>query len=307
MLTEISISVAIGLLILVTYLMQLTIKQKGNLDRFLGKKFSLRLSLVLSLFYASAVLSAETVTYYPTDMGNIWVLETEDKTERVTYTIEATEERFNGRDTFVLKRTAETLGADESTGEVYFVHLDQVGIKLHKVVAELGSVFGTATAAFSPPVLFLPASLEIGDSWEIALETEVILTGPVLVSNVYEVAAVEDVMTPAGTFENCLKIQLEARTTSRLGVSRSTSYQWLAPNVGTVRVETDQAIVFNLVSSNLLTDASIYDVTGDGIVNILDLVFVVSRFGDVSKDVDVNGDGSVNILDLKLIAQNFSN
>ena len=264
-------------------------------------------SLVLLLLYAPTILTAEVLKYYPADVGNIWVLETEDRTEQVTYTIEATEERFNGSDTFVLKRTAETLGADESTGEVYFVHLDPVGIKLHKIVAELGSVFGTATADFSPPVLFLPVSLEIGDSWEIVLETEVILTGRVFVSNVYEVAAVEDVMTPAGTFENCLKIQLEARTTSRLGVSRSTSYQWLAPNVGIVRVETDQEIVFNLVSSNLLRDASIYDVTGDGIVNILDIVFVASRFGDVNTDADVNGDDAVNILDLTLIAQNFSN
>ena len=273
----------------------------------IGKKFSFGLSLVLLLLYASTVLTAETAEYYPTDVGNIWVLETEDKTERVTYTIEATEERFNGRDTFVLKRTAETLGADESTGEVYFVHLDQAGIQLHKIVAELGSVFGTATADFSPPVLFLPASLEFGDSWGITLETEVILTGPVSVSNVYEVAAVEDVITPVGTFGNCLKVQLEARTTSRLGVSRSTSYQWLAPNVGIVRVETHQEIVFNLVSSNLLRDASIYDVTGDGIVNILDLVFVASRFGDVSEDADVNGDDVVNILDLTLVAQNFGN
>lgn len=273
----------------------------------IGKRFLFGLPLMLLLFHASTVLTAETLEYYPTDVGNIWVLENEDGTEQVTYTIEATKERFNGTDTFVLKRTAETLGADESTGEVYFVHLDQTGIKLHKIVAELGSVFGTATAVFSPPALFLPASLEIGDSWEIGLETEVILTGPVLVSNVYEVAVVEDVITPAGIFENCLKIQLDARTTSRLGVSRSTSYQWLAPNVGIVRVETDQEIVFNLVSFNLITDASIYDVTGDGIVNILDIVFVASRLGDVSEDADVNGDGGVNILDLTLIAQNFSN
>ena len=273
----------------------------------IGKRFSFGLSLVLLLLYASTVLTAETAEYYPTDMGNIWVLETEDRTERVTYTIEATEERFNGRDTFILKRTAETLGADESTGEVYFVHSDPVGIKLHKIVAELGSVFGTATAEFSPPVLFLPTPLEFGDSWGITLETEVILTGRVLVSYAYEVAAVENVITPVGTFENCLKIQLEARTTTRLGVGRTTSYQWLAPNVGIVRVETDQEIVFNLVSSNLLRDASIYDVTGDGIVNILDIVFVASRFGDVSEDADVNGDGDVNILDLTLIAQNFGN
>ena len=273
----------------------------------IGKRCSLVLSLMLLLFYASTVLTAEPVEYYPTDLGNIWVLETEDGTERITYTIEATEERFDDREIALLKRKAETLGADDSTGEVYFVHFDEVGIVLHKIVAELGSVFGTATAVLSPPVLFFPAPLKLGDSWGFTLETEVKLTGPVSVSNVYEAVAVEDVVTPVGTFENCLKIQLEARTTSKLGVGRSISYQWMAPNVGIVRVETDQELVFNLVSSNLLTDTSTYDVTGDGVVNILDLVFIASHFGEVNADADVNGDGAVNILDLTLVVQNFIN
>ena len=79
----------------------------------------------------------------------------------------------------------------------------------------------------------------------------------------------------------------------------------MAPNVGIVKFETDQEIVYSLVSSNLLTDTSAYDVTGDGVVNILDLVFVASRFGDVSPEADVNGDDDVNILDLTLVAQNF--
>ena len=272
----------------------------------LKKRCSLVLSLVL-LFFTSTVLTADALKYYPTDVGNVWVLETADGTERVTYTIEATEERMNGREIALFKRTAETVGTDETTGEVYFVHFDDDGVKLHKVVAALGSVFGTATAILSPPVVFLPASMELADSWEFTLETEVILTGPVSLTNVYEVVAVEDVVTPAGTFENCLKIRLDSRTVSTLSVSRSTSYQWLAPNLGIVRVETTQEIVFNLISSNLLTDTSAYDVTGDGVVNILDLVLVVSHFGDVNTDADVNGDGAVNILDLTLVAQNFSN
>ncbi|MCY4570783.1 MAG: dockerin type I domain-containing protein [Candidatus Poribacteria bacterium] len=50
-----------------------------------------------------------------------------------------------------------------------------------------------------------------------------------------------------------------------------------------------------------------YDVTGDGVVNILDLTFVASRFGGNDANADVTGDGIVNILDLVLIAQNFSN
>lgn len=52
------------------------------------------------------------------------------------------------------------------------------------------------------------------------------------------------------------------------------------------------------------------DVNGDGIVNILDLVFVASHFGEEIADdpipnPDVNQDGTVNILDLTLIAGNF--
>lgn len=52
------------------------------------------------------------------------------------------------------------------------------------------------------------------------------------------------------------------------------------------------------------------DVNTDGIVNILDLVFVASQFGqDISTDQfpnpDVNQDGSVNILDLTQIAGHF--
>ena len=150
------------------------------------------------LFFCLSVVTAGTVEYYPTDLGNIWVLETADGTERVTYTIEAAEERIDGNEIALFKRTAETLGADETTGEVYFVHFDEDGVKLHKVVAELGSFLGTATAVLSPPVLFFPASLEVGDTWEFTLETEVILSGPISVTYVYEVIAVEDVVTTGG-------------------------------------------------------------------------------------------------------------
>ena len=48
------------------------------------------------------------------------------------------------------------------------------------------------------------------------------------------------------------------------------------------------------------------DVNGDGDVNILDLVFVASKFGQTGQnEADVNGDGQVNILDLVRIASAF--
>ena len=46
-----------------------------------------------------------------------------------------------------------------------------------------------------------------------------------------------------------------------------------------------------------------FDINGDGLVNILDLVFVASNFGHVGENTaDVNNDGIVNIIDLTLVA-----
>ena len=45
------------------------------------------------------------------------------------------------------------------------------------------------------------------------------------------------------------------------------------------------------------------DVNNDGVINILDLTFVVSRFGKSSPDL--NSDGVVNILDLILVANHI--
>ena len=52
------------------------------------------------------------------------------------------------------------------------------------------------------------------------------------------------------------------------------------------------------------------DVNADGIINILDLTYVASHFGDLpvdelSPNPDINADGTVNILDLTLIASHF--
>ena len=50
------------------------------------------------------------------------------------------------------------------------------------------------------------------------------------------------------------------------------------------------------------------DINADGIVNIQDLVFVASNFGQTGENVaDVNGDGLVNIIDLTLVAGAFGN
>lgn len=243
--------------------------------------------------------------YYPADIGNTWVLKSTDGAERMTYAIEATDERSDTEQVRILKITTEVLGTSAITTSTFLIQVDGEGMKLHRIVAELGDVFGVAQVEFSSPAVFFPPTLQLGEKWETQGETEVTLVGDLIVSSMNEVIAIEDVITPAGTFKNCLKIRVRTITTAALGTSRSTAYQWLSPDLGPVKFETNQDIVFELVNSSLLATEVPYDVNADGVVNILDLVFVASHFGQTDPKADVNDDGTVNILDLTLIAQNF--
>ena len=262
--------------------------------------------LLVALLCAFANMAAAQ-NYYPVDIGNTWVLESTDGTERTTYTIEATDESFNGTQARILEIITEVLGTSTVSTSTFLFHVDEEGMKLHRIVAELGDTFGVARVEFSSPAVFFPPVLQLGEIWETQGQTEVPIVGAVTVSSVNEVVAIEDVTTPAGTFEDCLKIRVRTRTAAALGVSRSTSYQWLAPDQGPIKFETDQDIIFELVRSNLLAPDMPYDVNEDGTVDILDLVLVASRFGQTDPKADVNADGTVNILDLTLIAQNFGN
>ena len=260
------------------------------------------LLLVLLCVFANITNAQD---YYPVDIGNTWVLESTDGAERITYKIVATDEPVNGAQARILEITREVLGTSTVRTSTFLVQVDEDGMKLHKIAAELGNVFGVAHVEFSPPAVFFPPVLQLGEVWETQGETEVKLVGAVTLSSVNEVVDVEEVSTPAGTFQDCLKIRMDTRTAVALGGSRSTSYQWLAPNLGPVKFETDQDIVFELVSTHLHATERPCDVNADGAINILDLVFVASRFGQSDPKADLNADGTVDILDLTHIAQKF--
>lgn len=52
-------------------------------------------------------------------------------------------------------------------------------------------------------------------------------------------------------------------------------------------------------------DQTSRDVTGDGLVNLLDLAFIAGRFGRNDPTADLNADGLVNLLDLVLVAGEY--
>ena len=267
----------------------------------------IRNTLLLTVLLCAFISTTNAQNYYPTDIGNVWILDSEDGTERITYAIGTTDEHFNGEQGRILRITTAVLGTTAANTSTFFMQVDEEGIKIHRIVTEFGDVFGEASMEFSPPATFFPAELELTKTWEIRGKTEVVLVGNVTLSNVNEVVAIEDVKTSARTFKNCVKIQMHTRTIAALGATRSTSYQWLAPNIGPVKFETSQDIVFELVKSNLIPATRLYDVNTDGVVNILDLTFVGSRLGSGDAEADVNGDATVNILDLILVAQNLKN
>ena len=267
----------------------------------------IRNTVLLSILLFAFINTTNAQNYYPADIGNIWILESEDGAERITYAIGTTDERFNGEQGRILRITTAVLGTIAARTSTFFMQVDEEGIKLHRIVTAFGDVFGVASLEFSPPAIFFPAELGLTKTWEVRGETEINLIGPATVSSVNEVIAIEDVDTPVGTFKNCLKIQMRTKSVAAFASTRSTSYQWLAPDFGPVKFQSDQDIIFELVSSSLIATQHPYDVNTDGVVNILDLTFVASRFGQADTKADLNGDGTVNILDLTLIAQNFGN
>ena len=79
--------------------------------------------------------------------------------------------------------------------------------------------------------------------------------------------------------EGCLRVEVG---TARFSYGRSPPPQWIPLLFG--------------------------DVNRDNVVNILDLVFIGSHFGQTGQeDADVNGDGIVNILDLVAVAGALTN
>ena len=261
-------------------------------------------TLIITLLCFSTC-AAFAQNYYPTEIGNTWVLESKDGAERATYTLETPDEEVSSEKFRTLKIVTEVLGTTAMDTNTFLIEIGEDGMKLHKIVAELGPIFGTVRMEFSPAAIFFPPTLQLGEIWATLGEADVYLIGNVEIFSENEVVAVEDVVTPAGTFENCLKIRIRTKTTAALGSSRSTSYQWLAPDIGPVKFKTGQDIVFELTSFTLVTPEKPYDVNADGVINILDLTLVASHFGSTNPEADVNDDGTVNILDLVLVTQNF--
>ena len=214
--------------------------------------------LVLSIICGFA-FTATAQNYYPAEIGNTWTLNSADGTQQRRYTIGEAED-FNGLEVRRLTIDEDTLGTGIVVTDLYLITVDDTGLTLHRSDTDEGRPFGIATIIYDPPNFFFPSSPTLGQMWQISGETELQLVGATSNTTSVEVVAFEDVVTPAGTFKDCAKIQLSYKVTTALVTLRPIVYIWLAPDVGPVRFENDQNIVFDLVSYSLVEPPAVEDI-----------------------------------------------
>ena len=209
--------------------------------------------LILGLV-CNFALTATAQDYYPSVIGNQWVLDSTNGKQRRTYTLEKPEDAAD-EVSVILKIETERI----NTGEIfdtdkYFLTVDDNAIKLHKTVLEQAifntNTVETVTANFPTPTTFFPKVLQQGDKWKIDADTTVLGLDLKSTTNL-EIVGFEDIVTPAGTFQNCAKIELEVSVTGLLTIQPTKSYQWLAPNVGPVKYLTSEGVVFEISSFKL--------------------------------------------------------
>ncbi|MDE0396755.1 MAG: hypothetical protein OXL96_03010 [Candidatus Poribacteria bacterium] len=206
--------------------------------------------LVLSIICGFA-LTATAQNYYPAEVGNTWVLLSTDGADRRVYTFEGPE-TVDSEEFILMKISKETVGTDTVAFDKSWVTVNEDGeIILHQVAFDRGA-YGIAEATFDPPVTNFPAALPLGHTWVIVTETVLKLVGAATTTSTLEVVAIEDVETPIGVFKDCVKIETQREAVTAIAVVRENETLWLAPNVGPVKFQDSNDIIFHLVSYNLV-------------------------------------------------------
>ena len=211
--------------------------------------------LVLSLV-CSFALTATAQNYFPSVVGNTWVLLSTDGTEQRIYTFEDPE-TVDSEEFILLNIAKETVGTGVVAFDKSWVTVDEDGtIMLHQVAFDRGA-FGIAEATYDSPVINFPAALPLGHTWEIVTETVLKLVGAATTTSILEVVAIEDVETPIGVFKDCVKIETQREAVTALQRLRENEILWLAPDVGPVKFQDTNEIVFELESYDLIAAPSI--------------------------------------------------
>ena len=111
---------------------------------------------------------------------------------------------------------------------------DDRGLLLHALTVLTDSIHEITS---TPPIKLASATCEVGDKEEGTVTIETTGEPAETVNYLIEVVGVEDVTTPAGTFEKCVKFRIKTWSQDVLPETVPAEFLWLAQNVGFVKAQ----------------------------------------------------------------------
>ncbi len=176
--------------------------------------------------------------YYPLADGNYWMLRNTDPDDPKTRVIKL---ESYGEEEGVYLLTRQT--NDEA--DTFLIKEAESGIEL--LESHVKTFFGDVDFKYDPPQTFFPKELFPGQMWTVSGTTKL---GDLTINSISRatVEGAENVEVPAGFFKDCLRIKQDYYVNV---LKISTSYMWLAPEVGIVK-EKGSSDEFHLVEYVIL-------------------------------------------------------
>ena len=232
-------------------------------DRFLtaGYRYCF-ISLLSIAIVCGLVTDGRAQNYYPDDLGNTWTLRSTDGIDERVVTIEGPETIGSESLKVISDGTYPVSDPASNNPNKFFIKAEPNGVLIFRAIATV-AILGEITIDYSPPETFLPIPIEVGTEWTVAGEATASLFGIAIkieTTNTAKVIAIEDVTVPAGTFQDCLRIeqQLDTQLTPALATLPSTtSTMWLAPDIGIVKAINSSDVIFELIDHNISIDGPV--------------------------------------------------
>ena len=241
------------------------------------KKFHVVLSLLLIFGFSATLVGKEKAdTYFPHAIGSYWIYEDPDGNELTRRVIENEEIEGETYRAFSYEPALEdwadydyrfhpnlyrideervTFWVGDNVEKAVKARLTKDAEAFHKIHEENFDLLYDIEVEAQDPFYVLPTSVTVNEKWdaaeikakvtmrpdppqdpeEIIFEFTIVETGIVL--------GTENVETPAGTFEDCLKIEYQTKTEVEVfppdqvpsPSGESVTTLWIAPNVGIVK------------------------------------------------------------------------
>ena len=222
------------------------------------------ISLLSVVIVCGAVSYGQAQNYYPDDLGNTWILRSEDGLEERVVTIEGPETIGPEVLKVISDGTYPVSDPASNNPNKFFIKTTPDRVLIFRATATIQGI--AVTINYSPPETFLPVPIKLGTEWTVTGEARLgFLSIPV--TNVAKVVAVKDVTVPVGTFHDCLEIEQEISASGLLSFSTK-STMWLAPDFGLVKSLSSSDIVFELIDHNITTDDIVVAVEPKGKIAI---------------------------------------